>query len=115
MLYEAEFHFSKDVPEVIQNVMIDEYNKLRSIAVDRLNPCYEQWNKDYTEEVHGDYDPKYNGYIVSKQRPILEEVNKSTMTILTKLDCDEYCDIIGICKFDNELTINVTLKPMEES
>ena len=115
MIYEVQFNFSKQAPKMIQNIMIEEYNKLRSFAVDRLNPCYKQWNDEYTEEVHGEYDPKYNEYIASKQRPILEEVNSLNKTLFTRLDCDEYCDIIGVCKFDAELIMHVSLKPTEES
>ena len=115
MLYEAIFTFSKDVPETIKNVMIQEYNHLRGIVVDLLNPCYEQWNSEYTEEVHGEFDPRYNAYIVSKQRPIIEAVNRSNWAILTKLDCDEYADIIAVCKFDKSLIMHLTLSPVEES
>lgn len=114
MLLKPIFNFSKEVPEKIRNILISEFVALRNIAVDLVNPHFEQWNKEYEEEVYGDDDSAYNAYIVSKQRPILEAVNKSCVSMFVRLDCDEYADIIGVAKFDDEITVNLTLIPVKE-
>ena len=93
--------FFDNVP-FVKNMVQNSFLKLRSIAVERLNPLYEGWNKAYTGPMAsvGDKLADFGGteyckYIQGKQTEILNEVNRKYSNGIVKLFSDETGDICG--------------------
>lgn len=113
----ADFMFSKKIPNIIKNIMIKEYLNLRSIACDRLNGNFEEWNSEYSGTMPGEdlwsiQAKEYNEYIRSKEEPILEQINREANTILTEIHADEVGDLIAVCKYAKNLTMTVEITPI---
>lgn len=106
MNYKVVFNYETEdnmlhIPS-LKNVIESEYVKLRNIACDRLNDCYEKWNNEFDgPAIEADDELAYCGgtaycnYIRSKQQPILDEVNEHHSR-LVKLYSTKECDIGGI-------------------
>ena len=113
MEYNVNFIFSDDsLPRFIKDQVAKDFMKMRSKAVDLLNPRFAEWNASYTEPVNGEDDMVYNAYISEKENGILQEFNKQYNGSL-ELYADEYGDIAGKFKlFNQEYTIHMTLEPI---
>ena len=110
-------HFTYDgkVPEYQKKDFEKIFMGLRDVAINFLNPNYEKWNSEYTDEVTGEDDMKYNGFIREKQRGILREFNKkfSPITDVLYLDSDEYADIVGVIPM-YKATMHMSIKLINE-
>lgn len=116
------FYYDKEIPEVVKEMIEPMFLDMRNIAVDMINPHYEEWNEAYTKEVTGADDYEYNSYIASKHREVLKSFNE---TVNAKnhgnwfmwLDSDnDTADIC--CKYNDPnsgiVTIHMELKLINE-
>jgi hypothetical protein len=112
-LYKANFHFSGWVLPAAEELYIKAYNLMRAEAVDLINPMFKVWNAEYTDEVTGEDDLKYNGFIADKEQTVLDMVNAKLSDSPVKLYADrETADIRGKFTFlGKEITMYVTLTP----
>lgn len=108
--YRAIFTFDKNIPHWLEDICIDKYQKLRSIAVDAINPHFEEWNDAYEDNVHEEDDAKYDSYICEKQREILRQVFGRRPRIF-RLDADEQCDLI--LRIFGNVTMTMELEPVD--
>ena len=112
------FNFSKTPPtEVVENGMIDEFMKLREIAVRDINQYFEIWKGLYakkldkyglTESVFSEME--LYDYSISEMKKIIKKVNDSQKTFLVKLDCDESGYLIGRSLIDEKLIMTMVLQ-----
>lgn len=115
--FEAEFIFSKPVDnEMVKNYLIDEFQRRRAIAVDLVNPMYDQWNKEFDRlypNVDG-YSDEYNKFIDEKHKDALEAANKlfELNLIELKSDCKNHGGFYGYCRM-LDVTIELILKPVD--
>lgn len=123
MTAKVTYNYSKPIPFWMRPGVEREYMHLRGIACDRLNPHYEEWNKEYealhpSEEVDPNDEMKdfggsaYCEFLNSKQRPILDEINKEYATGHVRLYPTKECDIGGIVlgRGNKQIsTFNITL------
>lgn len=109
--FKAEFHFTNEnMPDFVKQIIVSDFYEARNEAIDLINPHFEEWNADYTDEVEGEYDSKYNAYIAHKENVILKAYNSSHKRIV-QLYADEYADIKGRYKiFRWTGDVYVTLK-----
>ena len=89
--------YSKFTP-VIQ----PEFMRLRSLAVDALNPRYEEWNAEFgnhdipeDDELKDYGGTEYCRFIQSKTEAILQQINKKYVREFVELCAGEYGDIEG--------------------
>lgn len=120
MLFVSYFTFSKEVPKIIENLLIDDFMQLRNDACDALNGNYERWNAEFGEPNVSEDDPlkdfggtKYCHFIQQKQRSVLQHLNQKHKIRSIILDSDEIGDIYGICRYDEDLQIHMELKPIK--
>lgn len=117
--YKVNFHFTKEVNDILKNIMIKEYVYLRGKAIEILNDQYDKWNAEYGDvKITDDNIGDYSAFICRKQKPILDMVNKAygNECLLVELDNnkDALGDIMARSKFDKDLIVHATLQPMEE-
>lgn len=116
--YAVHFDYSEEIPQEVKDYVEGEFVNVRNIAVDLLNPHYEEWNAEYDDVVTGEDDKKYNAFIRTKQNEILNEVNNHVCRkSLVKLYSDEYCDLVGIFRVAKghivkTVKMHMSLKPM---
>lgn len=112
--FKANFHFSGWVLPAAKELYIKAYNMMRAEAVDLINPMLEVWNAEYTDEVNGEDDFKYNSYIADKEQEILDGINAKLCDSPVRLYADrETADIRGRFSFlGKEITMYVTLEPI---
>lgn len=122
-LYRPVFIFSKEADDVVKLLGQQCFMELRYLAVEALNPMYEQWNEEFNKNDNGIIDDsdelkdyggtKYCKFIQSKQKDILAQVNKKLSPMIPwEFDSDEICDIIFRNKYDKELTLTLELQPV---
>lgn len=116
--YAVCFNYSEKIPQEVKDYVEEEFVKVRNIAIDLLNPHYEEWNAEYDDVVNGADDKKYNAFIRTKQNEILNEVNNHICRkSLVKLYSDEYCDLVGVFRVARRrrvktVKMRMSLKPM---
>ncbi len=115
VLGRTTFNFSKEISKPRSNIMVKEYMRLRSVACDRINPCFERWNSEYTgktpgDDIYSEESREYNDYIRSKMEPILRQVNKEVRTAFTYIAANEVCDLIGVSKRDPRLILSIDIE-----
>lgn len=108
------FYYDKEIPSpFVKGIIEEKFRELRNMAVDLINPHYEEWNAAYSKEVTGADDLEYNAYIASKHREILEPFNeainsKCSQKFLWLDSDDETADIV--CKYNDPLVGIVTIR-----
>lgn len=116
--YAVCFNYSEEIPQEVKDYVEEEFVKVRNIAIDLLNPHYEEWNAEYDDVVNGEDDKKYNAFIRTKQNEILNEVNNHICRkSLVKLYSDEHCDLVGVFRIARRrrvktVKMHMSLKPM---
>lgn len=68
-------------------------------ACDLLNPCYEEWNREFNEK-HPDkdgYSREYNEFIANKSNEVLARINKagSNFELRCEILEDDLCEVVG--------------------
>lgn len=116
-IYRAIYIFSKEITKHRQNIMVAEYNRLRRIACDRINPLLKKWNEEYSGkkpdgDIYSETSREYNEYIRSKEETILDQVNSEVRTYFTEIHADEVGDLIGVNKKDPNLILRVEFEPV---
>ena len=118
-LYKPVFMFSKEISNFRKEIAKSQFVMARKIAVEELNPKYEEWNNNFeTTEIPEDDElkdyggTKYCKYIQKKIRGVLKQVNKKIITIGWELDADEIGDIIFRHKHDKDLIMTLELIPV---
>ena len=112
----VSYSFSKEVDEKTQKRMQEEFMKLRSIAIELLNPQYERWNKEYDKlglTQPSEDETEYNKFIRGKQREVLKLVNDAYCNgMITYLDSGEDADICGRLMADPDVIMHMGIKPI---
>lgn len=121
LLYKMHYNYSKEIAPWKKENMINEYFRLRNIAVRRLNGLFSKWNTEFEKmNIHRrDDDPlyEYGGteyckFIREKEKRILEDVNCVHAIRGVFLDADEIGDIIAVDR--NGVTLTVDFEPIRE-
>lgn len=109
--YRVKFNFSKNdiKTKLFGKFMIDEFAKMYNFAVDKINPMYESWNKEFDVRFPGvdGFDKKYMDFIKDKHRPILEGVNKAFNSAWVSLFTDDNGCISGKTVFGSTITMTL--------
>lgn len=113
----VDFVFSKRIPKILESLMIREYMRMRTHAVDALNPNYEKWNAEFgdielrEDDELADFGGKeYCEYICEKTRDVLKQVNRKYHSWIIELDVSKVGDIIARSKSGNvtmECLVNI--------
>lgn len=114
MEYYAKFNFSKDdIPENVKNLMIKDFVTIRELAVAITNPKLAKWNKEFDSQVGimGDNNCIYNKWISEKLNSVCDKINKKCTAFCVTIysDPDLEADFRGIAKFDEDLSLYITL------
>lgn len=116
----VNFTYSEPMTPLFRKVFEKQFMRLRDEAIDLVNPCYEQWNKEYDKEVKGEDDLEYNSYIASKHRemfkPLNEKHKNDIAPLRMRLDSDdENADIIGVINWaGRDIIMHMTIKIINE-
>lgn len=107
----VKFNYSKPIPFWMKPAVEREYLRLRSLAIEELNPHYSEWNAEYSashpDEVVDYNDPmeefggaEYCEFLNSKQQPIIDEINRKHANNRVRLcamdSCDLGCIVLGL-------------------
>ena len=116
-MYKTIFNFNKPTIKPLEHTMINEFMRLREIAIPILNQYFEIWHGLYAKRLDSknQSDLERNGYTYLEMKSFLDKVNKSSFTLFVKLDCDEHGNLIGRSLWDDKLIITMELEPTEET
>lgn len=124
----VKFNYSKPIPFWMRPGVEREYLRLRSFAVDALNPHYGEWNDEYAAMYPAEYvDPddelkdfggtNYCRFLNNKQQPIIDEVNRKYATGRVRLYPSKECALAASIHGRNSKqisTIHITLCNVSE-
>lgn len=87
-LYKVVFDYNHWLPKFVKKVIEKEFLERRRRAVEKLNPRYELWNKDFftnNPDLDGDSE-EYIDFIQEKQDKVLNSINLMPI----------YCDLVKL-------------------
>ena len=115
--YQAVFTFNRNLPEAYQKLVIEDFTSLYNMAVEELNKHYEMWNNEFDMDMNlPGAEELYNKFITKHQREVLEPINNRAERNpfrFTILDVDGEGNLFGRLKAVHDITIMLTLKPIE--
>lgn len=111
-MYKANFSFSKKTMKPFEQLLINEFLRLRKEAVPELNQYFEIWKGLYARVLNENVQSEIEryGYSVSEMKEVLKRIRRSHRSMFIELDCDEHGYLIGKT---NNLIITMTLEAEE--
>lgn len=121
ILFRGEYTYSdNNLTQEEKDLMKRDYYTLRELAVAFINPLLEKWNAEFGTIERKENDPyyEYGGseyceFIRSKEREILDAVNRVHPSSIIKIDADEIGDLVAIHK-EKGTVMHLTLIPLHK-
>ena len=120
MVVRAKFVYNVPVCRALKDIFERDFMKMRSRAVELLNPHFDEWNDTYEHsgwwDKEGFDSKKYTAYISQEQNIILNKVNaefpKSSVKLVS--DPEEGGDIMAVVRLFPGIKMHLYMIPVKE-